>query len=477
MSVTPVSLKPSAKRVRMPAVRPFHAFVTAVLALAVVALPVASAQDAGTPPSSEATGYAALLPGGTQGGVTALSAGPSERTASTGGLRPSGGGSVGSVEVRVKAATAGTGATAEGTVRASGITILDGRVSIGSLVMTARAGAGPDAGSTGIVEASASGVTVDGAGVSAGPGSRVDVPGIGALVFFESVADGSGSVRANALRVEVSDPSAAAIIGQPFVIGHLDLSAVAGTAPAPATTAPGSTTAPGTTTAPREPTAPDDGGDDGATTPDPRVTSPFTPTPGLGLPRRAAPETTISPGDGYVFPVLGDVSFTDDYGAPRAGTGWHHGNDLFAATGTPVVAVADGTLSKVGVNTLGGNRLWLTDGSGNSFYYAHLSAYAPASVEGARVSRGQVIGFVGNTGQAITTPPHLHFEIHPGTGDSVNPYPYLIAWQRGSDIPRAFAQATVSPAPAPASGAVLVDGIPEVDVAPAPADGLATPAS
>ncbi|MGE3139760.1 MAG: choice-of-anchor P family protein [Thermoleophilia bacterium] len=456
--------------------RPFHAFVAAVLALAVVALPVASAQDPGSPPSSEATGYAALLPGGTQGGVTALSAGPSERTGGAGGLRPSGGGSIGSVDVHVKAVTAGTGARAEGTVRASGITLLDGRVSVGSLVMSARAGAGPDAGATGVVEASASGVTVDGTAVSAGPGSRVEVPGIGALIFFESVADGSGSLRANALRVEVSDPAAAAIIGQPFVIGHLELTAAEGTAPAPATTAPGTTTAP-REPAPRERDAPDDGGDEGPATPDPRVTSPFTPTPGLGLPRRAAPATTISPGDGYVFPVLGDVSFVDDYGAPRAGTGWHHGNDLFAATGTPIVAVADGTLSKVGVNTLGGNRLWLTDGAGNAFYYAHLSAYAPAAVEGARVSRGQVIGFVGNTGQAITTPPHLHFEIHPGAGDSVNPYPYLVAWQRGSDIPRAFAQATVSSAPAPASGAVLVDGIPEVDVAPAPADGLATPAS
>ncbi len=178
---------------------------------------------------------------------------------------------------------------------------------------------------------------------------------------------------------------------------------------------------------------------------------------------------------------MGDVNFSDDYGAPRAGTVWHHGNDIFADRGTPVVAVADGRLSRVGVNTLGGNRLWLTDDAGNSFYYAHLSAYAPAALEGARVSRGQVIAFVGNTGQAITTPPHLHFEVHPGgeENDSVDPYPYLIAWQRGTDIPKAFAQAATSTSPAPASGAVLVDGTPESDEPPPPdgGDGLATPAT
>ena len=186
---------------------------------------------------------------------------------------------------------------------------------------------------------------------------------------------------------------------------------------------------------------------------------------------------TIPEGAGYVFPVAGEASFTDDYGAPRAGTGWHQGNDLFAPTGTPLVAVADGTLSKVGVNTLGGNRLWLTDDAGNEFYYAHLSAYAPASVEGARVRAGQVIGFVGNTGQAITTPPHLHFEVHPGGGDSVDPYPYLLAWRRGTDLSRSFTQAVISTSPVPAVGAVLVDTVPEVDTPPGGGDGLATPAT
>jgi murein DD-endopeptidase MepM/ murein hydrolase activator NlpD len=183
---------------------------------------------------------------------------------------------------------------------------------------------------------------------------------------------------------------------------------------------------------------------------------------------------TFSADRGYVFPVAGEAGYSDDYGAPRAGTGWHHGNDIFAARGTPVLAVTDGTLSRVGVNTLGGNRLWLTDGAGNAYYYAHLSAYAPAAVEGAQVHAGQVIGFVGNTGQAITTPPHLHFEIHPGDGDSIDPHPYLRAWQRGGAIPRAFRQAALSSSPVPAVGAVLVDVTPERDRT-SPGDGLAVP--
>ena len=139
---------------------------------------------------------------------------------------------------------------------------------------------------------------------------------------------------------------------------------------------------------------------------------------------------------GYVFPVAGEASFSDDFGVPRTTT-WHHGNDIFAARGTPLVAVTAGTLFNVGWNDVGGNRLWLRDAVGNEYYYAHLARFSPLAEEGAHVNTGDVIGYVGDTGDAAGTPPHLHFEIHPpelqaeGYDGVVNPYPYLTAWQAG----------------------------------------------
>ena len=212
--------------------------IAALLALAGGAAGAAGASTA-TPGTATATGYAALLPAGTQGAVTATSTGAKERSASAGGLRPAGGGTVGGVDVHVGAAPDGAEGVAEGTIDISGVTLLDGRVSISEIRMSARATASPSGAEAGLTEASVSGVTVDGRAQSAGPGSRVDVPGIGTLVLLESASDGAGGLRANALRVEVTDPQAAGVIGQPFVIGHLDLSAIAGQeAPPPPATAP-----------------------------------------------------------------------------------------------------------------------------------------------------------------------------------------------------------------------------------------------
>ena len=143
----------------------------------------------------------------------------------------------------------------------------------------------------------------------------------------------------------------------------------------------------------------------------------------------------------------------------RATTGWHHGNDIFAPLGTPVLAVADGELFLVGLNAVGGNRLWLRDKAGNEFYYAHLSAYTPLAFDGSRVEAGDVIGFVGATGDAAGTPPHLHFEVHPrgllwmGYDGVVNPYAYLLAWRRLDDL--AF-DAGVPAGEAPQPGAIIL---------------------
>lgn len=144
---------------------------------------------------------------------------------------------------------------------------------------------------------------------------------------------------------------------------------------------------------------------------------------------------------GHVFPVYGQAWFSDSFGTPRADTGWHHGIDIFAPMGTPILAVADGRVYSVGWNNLGGNRLWLQDKDGNQFYYAHLSAYSPLALNGLHVKAGAVLGFVGNTGDAITTPTHLHFEAHPADllpygydKSAVDPYEWLVGLEHLHDV-------------------------------------------
>jgi murein DD-endopeptidase MepM/ murein hydrolase activator NlpD len=171
---------------------------------------------------------------------------------------------------------------------------------------------------------------------------------------------------------------------------------------------------------------------------------------------------------GYVFPVYGPCSFGDTFGAPRPWitSGWHHGEDIFAQLGTPLLAVADGTVFSVGWNDLGGYRLWLRDRDGNEFYYAHLSAFSPFAVNGRQVKAGTVLGFMGNSGDAETTPYHLHFEIHPvgmlfmGYDGVVSPYPYLMAWKRLEDVEFAkvagWAVPVAPTSSAPKPGAILL---------------------
>jgi hypothetical protein len=130
-----------------------------------------------------------------------------------------------------------------------------------------------------------------------------------------------------------------------------------------------------------------------------------------------------------VFPVDGEVWYSDDWGAPRAVGGGHTGNDIFARRGTPVVAVQSGVVNELRFRSLGGNSFHLSNDAGDYFYYAHLLRYAAGIEEGSRVAAGQVLGYVGNTGNAIATPPHLHFEIHPGGGAPVDPFPYLELWR------------------------------------------------
>jgi murein DD-endopeptidase MepM/ murein hydrolase activator NlpD len=191
---------------------------------------------------------------------------------------------------------------------------------------------------------------------------------------------------------------------------------------------------------------------------------------GNGLPPKLSRPPGVTPKlgeDGYVFPVYGNSSFIDTFGAARGDVsgGWHHGDDVFAALGSPLLAVADGTVFSVGWNKVGGWRLWLRDDLGNEFYYAHLSAYSPFAVNGAIVQAGDVLGFVGNSGDAQGTPYHLHFEVHPvgllalGYDGAVDPTSYLSSWQRLHDIRFDAAMGWVPAGPGsggPKAGAILL---------------------
>jgi murein DD-endopeptidase MepM/ murein hydrolase activator NlpD len=132
--------------------------------------------------------------------------------------------------------------------------------------------------------------------------------------------------------------------------------------------------------------------------------------------------------NGYAFPVAGKHNFSDTFGAFRSDVPAHVGVDIFARFGTPVVAVADGRIYRVGTLHISGNRLWLRDKHGFRYFYAHLSDFAAAAYNGADVHAGEVIGFVGNTGDAEPTPPHLHFEVHMPDGAVVNPTPFATRW-------------------------------------------------
>jgi len=119
------------------------------------------------------------------------------------------------------------------------------------------------------------------------------------------------------------------------------------------------------------------------------------------------------------------VSFTDTFGSPRSGGRTHKGTDLFAPVGTPVVAVLSGSVFFQG-DPLGGNAAYVNGSDGNTYYYAHLNDY----VGGARsVQAGELIGHVGQTGDAAGAPPQLHFEIRLGgpNGTQIDPYPTLAA--------------------------------------------------
>ncbi|MEX0847585.1 MAG: LysM peptidoglycan-binding domain-containing M23 family metallopeptidase [Ilumatobacteraceae bacterium] len=159
---------------------------------------------------------------------------------------------------------------------------------------------------------------------------------------------------------------------------------------------------------------------DGTVVPTPATTTPAT-TPATTTPATTTPSGPL-PVQLASFPMQGPCWFSDTWQAPRGGGRRHEGVDFIAKSGQFIYAVQDGTLTKQTLDRpglLSGNAWWLTAADGTYFFYAHLSAFAPGLNVGSRVVAGQVIGFVGKTGNAGG--PHLHFEVHPRGGAAVNP--------------------------------------------------------
>jgi hypothetical protein len=142
-----------------------------------------------------------------------------------------------------------------------------------------------------------------------------------------------------------------------------------------------------------------------------------------------------------VFPILGTASYTNDFGAPRP-SGGHQGNDMMAAKRTPVVAVESGRVVKHTSSRNAGCMLYLYGKSGTTYMYIHLNndktlrndnrgrcrngiAFAPGLASNQWVRAGQLIAFVGDSGDANGIASHLHFEVHPNGGRAVSPYKYL----------------------------------------------------
>jgi hypothetical protein len=143
-----------------------------------------------------------------------------------------------------------------------------------------------------------------------------------------------------------------------------------------------------------------------------------------------------------LFPVAGATTYTDDFGDARSDGPPHPGNDLLATKKTPVIAVESGKVKFWTTSATAGCMLYLYGDSGTMYEYIHLNndrtmrndnrgkcvagtAYAKGLKDGARVTAGQQIGYVGDSGDANGIHPHLHFEVHPNGGDAVDPYPYL----------------------------------------------------
>jgi murein DD-endopeptidase MepM/ murein hydrolase activator NlpD len=412
-----------------------------------------SATGGGTP-SAKAVGISVSVPG-QGGGSGGIVSGPPDAVGVGGSFAYPADGSIasaGSVSSSVTGA-GGSSAKAIASVDVATLSLFGGEITAGAVAARGKATADPR---TIAGETNGSAVTnlvVLGQAVSATPGASVPYGTWGTVSVLQEDANsfGSGGLRGfrssmTALLVQLTAEHNGAPAGTEIVVGSINVSASLRTIAEAKPSRP-------TIRKAAKPKA----------KPTKKPEKKAAPLPLRQVPFNVFPKLTAG---GYVFPVYGQASYTNTFGAPRADTGWHHGEDIFSQLGAPILAVANGIVYSVGWNDIGGLRLWLQDLAGNEFYYAHLSAFSPLAVNGAQVRAGDVLGFMGNTGDAEATPYHLHFEIHPasliymGYDGAVAPFPYLNAWRRLQDLPLTAVSGWAPPisdsSRAPKPGAILL---------------------
>jgi peptidoglycan LD-endopeptidase LytH len=146
---------------------------------------------------------------------------------------------------------------------------------------------------------------------------------------------------------------------------------------------------------------------------------------------------SAEPDQKLVMPVKGvaKTGVANTWHAPRDRDRLHEGQDIFAEKGTPVLSATTGYIVKIGENTLGGQTVSVAGAGGRVYYYAHLNDYAPHIAVGDYVTTNTLLGYVGTTGNAAGTPPHLHFGVY-APGGAINPLPLLSdRFQPKSSIP------------------------------------------
>jgi murein DD-endopeptidase MepM/ murein hydrolase activator NlpD len=353
-----------------------------------------------------------------------------------------------------------TTANASASLTISDISMFGGDLTVASVIVRAEATAREGSASGDFPGVSVTGLTVLGQPVAPGAGTiQLGDWGYAIILGQGATQQTTSSYRGFVAGVEahVTADHNGVPAGTTVQIGYLEVEVNAPT---------GQDAVPGKSVTPPKPVKP------AGKAPSGQLTPPEPPANGIPLPPLgSSPPPGSHPklrGGGYVFPVFGPYSFVDTFGAPRGDVsgGWHHGDDIFAPLGAPILAVATGTVFSVGWNDVGGYRVWLRDRVGNQFYYAHLSAYSPLAVNNAHVQAGDVLGFVGNSGDAQGTPYHLHFEVHPaqylgyGYNGAVDPTGYLLEWQHLQDV-RFSAAEGWAPTPnansrAPQPGAILL---------------------